>query len=421
MVNRIQTTKIYIILTLSLLLSNTIMGQERGEFKKKRLRNRLVSEQIAKVLPTFTGKAKILADEGLTEVLNQGLYDGVWEDEFKTSYSYSEDRLTITMDSYIFDDETDEWVQDGTVVTSFNTDGLPVYTTSVSDLLEEDRRTDFYYGEDSRIDSAIYNGEEEGEPYVEKTYFDYVTEDSIAISGFYSDSEGSFDYDGDYMLESDGNLIEVYFYDDEAEKYTTYSMDLELYLKTVFNEFLFYDMLYEVKHSLEEQFVPSSRTTVQYDNGKVSRLLDEEYSDGSGWEPEYRYDYVYEGDSDVIRQEDEYYFYDSWELEYRSLYTYSHEVSNENSDEVADFALNQNYPNPFNPNTTISYQLPEVTKVRLSVFDILGREVAVLVNGIQSVGEHQFNFDASNLPSGMYVYQLRTESMLQTRQMMLIK
>lgn len=91
------------------------------------------------------------------------------------------------------------------------------------------------------------------------------------------------------------------------------------------------------------------------------------------------------------------------------------------SDFPSDYQLNQNYPNPFNPNTIISYQLPASSLVQLTVFDISGREIATLVDDVQSAGSYQVNFNASNLSSGMYMYRLEAGSFVQARRMMLIK
>ena len=86
-----------------------------------------------------------------------------------------------------------------------------------------------------------------------------------------------------------------------------------------------------------------------------------------------------------------------------------------------NFQLHQNYPNPFNPNTEISYQLPVNSVVSLKVFDVLGREVATLVNGSQAAGQHSVNFDASGLSSGVYIYQLQTADFVNTKRMLLVK
>ena len=87
----------------------------------------------------------------------------------------------------------------------------------------------------------------------------------------------------------------------------------------------------------------------------------------------------------------------------------------------AAYALAQNYPNPFNPTTRISYALPEAVHVRLSVFDVTGREVDRLVDRMQAAGSHAFEFDAVRLPSGVYFYRLTTGSFTQTRRMVLLR
>ncbi len=86
-----------------------------------------------------------------------------------------------------------------------------------------------------------------------------------------------------------------------------------------------------------------------------------------------------------------------------------------------EFALNQNYPNPFNPSTAISYQLSAQSKVELKIFDVLGREVQTLVNEIQNAGQYKVNFNASNLPSGIYIYQIKADNFIQSKKMMLVK
>jgi len=85
------------------------------------------------------------------------------------------------------------------------------------------------------------------------------------------------------------------------------------------------------------------------------------------------------------------------------------------------YELAQNYPNPFNPTTTITYGLKSTGNVRLSVFDILGKEVAVLVDGTQSAGSHDVQFNASSLSTGMYFYKLQTADQVLTKKMTLVK
>jgi hypothetical protein len=83
--------------------------------------------------------------------------------------------------------------------------------------------------------------------------------------------------------------------------------------------------------------------------------------------------------------------------------------------------LSQNYPNPFNPTTAISYQLLANSFVTLGVFDLLGREVATLVNGRESAGTHEVMWNASQYPSGVYFYRLQSNGMVLTKKLLFLK
>ena len=85
------------------------------------------------------------------------------------------------------------------------------------------------------------------------------------------------------------------------------------------------------------------------------------------------------------------------------------------------FSLSQNYPNPFNPQTAIRYQVSGVTDVKLVVYDLLGREVATLVNEKKTVGSHEVSFDGAGLASGVYFYRLTAGTFVQSRKMLMLK
>ena len=85
------------------------------------------------------------------------------------------------------------------------------------------------------------------------------------------------------------------------------------------------------------------------------------------------------------------------------------------------YALDQNYPNPFNPATSIKFSIKEKGMVSLAVFDLLGREITTLVNKEMEPGNYTVNYDASELVSGVYVYQLKAKDFISTRKMMLVK
>jgi hypothetical protein len=86
-----------------------------------------------------------------------------------------------------------------------------------------------------------------------------------------------------------------------------------------------------------------------------------------------------------------------------------------------EFKLEQNFPNPFNPTTTIQYQLPQNARVTLKVYDILGSEVATLVNEEQESGYKEVQFNAANFASGMYVYRLQAGDFISTKKMLMVK
>ena len=85
------------------------------------------------------------------------------------------------------------------------------------------------------------------------------------------------------------------------------------------------------------------------------------------------------------------------------------------------YSLEQNYPNPFNPSTTINYALPVSGNVTLKVYNLIGQEVASLVNEFQREGSYDVRFDASKLSSGVYFYSLSAGNFTQVKKMMLVK
>jgi len=88
---------------------------------------------------------------------------------------------------------------------------------------------------------------------------------------------------------------------------------------------------------------------------------------------------------------------------------------------VKDFALRQNYPNPFNPATQIQYYIKKNSNVNLTVYDVTGKVVSVLVDSYQSQGDYQVDFNAENLTSGVYIYKLTAGKFTETRKMVLMK
>ncbi|MBX3007336.1 MAG: T9SS type A sorting domain-containing protein [Melioribacteraceae bacterium] len=89
----------------------------------------------------------------------------------------------------------------------------------------------------------------------------------------------------------------------------------------------------------------------------------------------------------------------------------------------SEFKLEQNFPNPFNPETIINYQVAEISNVKLTIYDLLGKEVSILVNKVQSPGYYSAKFSADNsqISTGIFIYRLEVDKVILTKKMMLIK
>jgi len=114
------------------------------------------------------------------------------------------------------------------------------------------------------------------------------------------------------------------------------------------------------------------------------------------------------------------YTYRIKQIDYDGSYTYSEEMNVEVEIPI-EYTLDQNYPNPFNPSTTIKYSIPDEGYVKLAVYNMLGEEVATIVNGTQKAGRYEVVFDGSNLSSGVYVYRIEAGSFVSSKKLMLLK
>ncbi len=115
-----------------------------------------------------------------------------------------------------------------------------------------------------------------------------------------------------------------------------------------------------------------------------------------------------------------YVYYRLKQVDLNGTFKYS-KVVEVNFSKPITFSLNQNYPNPFNPTTTISYSISEKSYVTIKIFDVLGNEVASLINNQMEAGEHSVNFNASSLSSGIYYYQITAGNNIATKKLMLLK
>jgi len=134
---------------------------------------------------------------------------------------------------------------------------------------------------------------------------------------------------------------------------------------------------------------------------------------GSTTEPQ---DYIYVDETTATGK----YFYRLKQIDFIGSYEYSDEVEIDVKGPLV-FLLEQNYPNPFNPSTNIKFSIPESGNIKLAVYNVVGEEVAVLAEGITEAGFYDVIFNASSLPSGVYLYKLQSANSVETRKMMLLK
>jgi hypothetical protein len=149
-------------------------------------------------------------------------------------------------------------------------------------------------------------------------------------------------------------------------------------------------------------------------DGSISNWVKEEISLNNYLSSQVKFQFQLKTDGGVRR--------DGWYLDDIGVLYYTIPTNISNDEEpVYKFSLEQNYPNPFNPRTVISYQLPVSGDVILKVYDVLGNEVATLVNEEKPAGSYEVEFDASYLSSGVYLYKLKTGEYTATKKLMLLK
>jgi len=168
-------------------------------------------------------------------------------------------------------------------------------------------------------------------------------------------------------------------------------------------------------------WVNRNRTAITHDaNGHPVEELYQWWDSGS-WANDERIINTYDGGQHItesILQS----WSGGWENQTRTRYEYGGATAVGDDPRIAsEFRLTPNYPNPFNPSTEIGYSLPSGGRARLTVFDLLGREMAVLLDAVLPAGSYSVRWQAGNLPGGVYFYRLETEGFRETKKMVLMK
>ena len=144
--------------------------------------------------------------------------------------------------------------------------------------------------------------------------------------------------------------------------------------------------------------------------------------DGSAWVNSSNVLYTYDANNNQTELLIQIWDGSAWVIIFKGTFTYAAVTAvNEDLSSVNSYNLSNNYPNPFNPSTRINFTISDRSNVSLKVFNLLGSEVAELVNGEIDAGSYNVDFTGSNLTSGVYFYQLKAGSFVETKKMLLLK
>ncbi len=223
-----------------------------------------------------------------------------------------------------------------------------------------------------------------------------------------------FEYDND-----GNNILQLYeFYDDWEDEWFPEIRYLYSY-DAAGNEI---ESILQWWDEDEEEWLSFMRTTSEYDsrNNLIQNVF---YSwTGEDWLPSTRMSMQYDENDELQMILFESWAGDEWRYSERILFRGFEPVYVlEDEGLPLRFELMQNYPNPFNPATTIRFSIPEQSTVILTVYDVLGRKVAILIDEELHAGTYSQVFDASHLASGMYLYQLRAGNYVETKRLILMK
>lgn len=250
----------------------------------------------------------------------------------------------------------------------------------------------FTYDENKYLIEEIYQGYQDGQPV------------------------NSYKYEYSYTPEGMFDLSTFSYWDVDGNKWLTY-------LRTDTD----YDANNNPLQAITSYYVDGTWTIqnkyeYNYQNGLDMGYVLYSHTESDGFMEYSRLVNAYDEEKRLIERIAQRFDVDHWVNETRTTNTYTETTALRNSKELnVDFSLAQNYPNPFNPATAIQFAIPKASHVSLKVYDVLGNEIAELVNEELSAGVYNRTFNAANLSSGIYFYTLRANNFTATKKLMLVK
>jgi hypothetical protein len=157
------------------------------------------------------------------------------------------------------------------------------------------------------------------------------------------------------------------------------------------------------------------------ENNNLTEELDQSW-DVSAWVNRVKYSYTYDGNNNRTEYLNQYWENSTWVNDRKHSYKYIPLTKiKEDLSLINSYSLSNNYPNPFNPTTNIKYSIASRQFVELKVFNVLGQEIETLINEEKASGNYEIEFNAANLPSGVYFYRIQAGSFCRVKKMLLIK
>ncbi len=328
------------------------------------------------------------SQNNLVERIEQSWNEGSWESYDKFDYSYDSDNRLKSWQFYnwIFGD----WGKGAKQTYNYDSQGNLILQEAINSGSNEWR------------DSLIYDSNNNLSIYLSKNWVN---------------NKWTNDWKESYTYDSNNNLVLVL-----EEHWDSTSNTWKNFLRSK----LTYNSDNNVTHkevdrwNLSGQWELNQRTIYEYDLNQHLTHAKNEMLDNGAWELRNGY---FKLPGDTPDYKNSYPFKNRGYGDVAELFIHYNGITvvKEKKSLVKDFVLKQNYPNPFNPTTKIDYNLPEKTHVILKVYNILGEEVATLVNSIKQPGNYEITFDAGSLPSGVYIYSLSHGQNIQSKKMILLK
>ncbi len=374
-----------------------------------------------------------------------------WENYFYYEYYYNPANILIEINSKQWDDSNSVWINNSRNFLYYDSSG---------------RHQEYF--------TQIWSNNSY-KNHSKQTY-NYNSFDSLSIfqTFLWDDTTNSWNNTDKTMNEYDSNnyLIETVYYKGSGTNWNIYS-------RSIFTYDSVYNLILNLYQGWQAQWENLNRTLYYYDDNKLSQYIWQQWINNS-WESDHRESFTYDANNNLTERLVEtavgsgwinllrdvrsynqlnqlysiltYYWitnswvmdrsvdynYDSfgniieyiikhwldnntWEYQWRVNYNYLPVYVSDYYSEIEVFTLSNVYPNPFNPITTIEFYIPKSSYVTLKIYDIVGNEIATLVNEEKRAGNYKINFNAKELSAGVYFYRLQTGEFVETKKMVLIK